>query len=114
MLYRVGAEDQITRPDLHLYFARGNLETLRRRLEKDRGRIKLSRKTLRQSMAKAYGWVAEEELLSDRGKPSAGYFFQSLRLDPTQKRVLLLSLFSLLPRRLFRLARSLKQRLGAG
>jgi glycosyltransferase involved in cell wall biosynthesis len=113
MLYRVGGEDQLSKPDLHLHIARGNLATLRRRLAKDRDRIKLPQKTVRHRMAKAYGWVAEEELLSDRGKSSIGYFCRSLLLNPRQKRTLLLALFSLLPRPLFRLARSAKQRLGS-
>lgn len=39
MLYRVEAEDQLTKPDLHLYIARGNLVALQGCLERDRERI---------------------------------------------------------------------------
>lgn len=114
MLYRVDAEDQLTKPDLHLYFARGNLVALKRRIEQDRDRIKLPQYIIRRQMAEAYGWVAEEELLSGNGNRAAGYFWKSLLLNPAQKRALTLFPFSLVPQPLFRLARSLKQRLSSG
>jgi glycosyltransferase involved in cell wall biosynthesis len=111
MLYRVDAEDQLTKPDLHLYIARGNLVALQRCLEQDGDRIKLPQHMIRRQMAEAYGWVAEEELLSGDRQRAAGYFWKSLLLNPAQKRVLTLFPFSLVPQPLFRLAWSLKQRL---
>jgi hypothetical protein len=111
MLYRVDAEDQMTNPALHLYNARGYLLALKRRLQQDRNRIKLPQHVIRRQMAEAYGWVAGGELLSGDGNRAAGYFLKSLLLNPAQKRVLTLLPFSLVPRLLFRLARSLKQQL---
>jgi hypothetical protein len=111
MLYRVDAEDQMTNPALHLYIARGYLLALKRRLDQDRNRIKLPQHVIRRQMAEAYGWVAEEALLAGDGNRAAGYFLKSLLLNPAQKRALTLLPFSLVPRRLFSLARRLKQRL---
>jgi glycosyltransferase involved in cell wall biosynthesis len=111
MLYRVDAEDQMTHPALHLYIARGYLLALQRRLEQDRHRIKLPSYVIRRQMAEAYGWVAETALLAGDGHRAAGYFLKSLLLNPAQKRALTLLPFSLVPRRLLRLARRLKQRL---
>ena len=65
---------------------------------------------IRRQIAEAYGWVAEEELLSGDRRRAAGYFCKSLLLNPVQKRVLMLLPFSLGPQRLFRVAWSLKQR----
>jgi glycosyltransferase involved in cell wall biosynthesis len=109
MLYRVDAEDQMTNPALHLYLARGYLVALQRRLKQDRDRLKLPQHVIRRQMAEAYAWVAEAELRSGDGNWMAGYFLKSLLLNPTQKRVFMLLLFSLGPRWLFRLARLLKQ-----
>jgi Glycosyl transferase family 2 len=111
MLYRVEAEDQMTHPALHGCLARGYLIALQRRLEQDRSRITLPLQVIRRQMAEAYGWVAEEALLAGDGHWAAGYFLKSLLLNPAQKRALTLLPCSLVPQRLFRLARRLKQRL---
>jgi hypothetical protein len=111
MLYRVDAEDQMTHPALHGYIARGYLLALQRRLAQDRNRLTLPPDVIRRQMAEAYGWVAETTLLAGDGHRAAGYFLKSLLLNPAQKRALTLLPFSLVPRRLLRLARRLKQRL---
>ena len=111
MLYRVEAEDQMTNPALHWAIARGYLLALQRRLKQDRSRITLPPQVIRRQMAEAYGWVAEEALRAGHGRRAAGDFLKSLLLNPAQKRALTLLPFSLVPPRLFRLARRLKQRL---
>lgn len=114
MLYRVNATDQLTKPGLHLYIARGNLIALKRRLENDRDRIRLPKHMIRHHLSEAYTWAAEEELLSDDGSRARaiGSFWRSLRLNPFQKRSLLLFLISLfVPRLLFAPMRFIKQKL---
>ena len=111
MLYRIGAEDQFTHPTRNLYQARGYLAYLLRRLAEDRDRLQLPDRVIRRTLAEAYAWVAEAELMSLRGSGAAGFFWKSLRLNPFQKRPLMLLPFSLVPRPLLRIARSLKQRL---
>src|SRR5262249_52289791 len=91
--------------------ARGYLAYLLRRLAEDRDRLQLPDRVVRRTLAEAYAWVAEAELMSLRGSGAAGYFWKSLRLNPFQKRPLMLLPFSLVPRPLLRMARSLKQRL---
>jgi glycosyltransferase involved in cell wall biosynthesis len=112
MLYRVGAEDQYTYRQSRTVpaSAYGFLLAIQRRLAEDRRGLKLSDRTIRRTLAEAHAWIAEEELLCDDGRGSAGHFWKSLRLNPFQTRALVLFPFSLIPRPLFRLARSLKQR----
>ena len=94
MLYRVEAEDQLTKPELQVYIAHGNLVALQRRLEQDRDCIKLPPQIIRRQLAEAYAWIAEEELLSGDGQRAAGYFWKSLLLNPARKRMLTLFLFT--------------------
>lgn len=98
MFYRVEAADQLTKPDLHLYIARGNLEALKRRLREDRLRIELSRATVRGHMADAHAWLAEEELLSPKGRRLSAIrsFVLTLLVKPRQPRMLQMLLASLL------------------
>lgn len=116
MLYRVDAEDQLTKPSLHRYIAHGNLVALRRCLEKDRDRIELPSHRIYRHLAGAYAWVGAQELLSHDGSRATAIacFWSSLRHNPFQQRTLLLFLVSLsISRRLFTLARSIKQRFNA-
>lgn len=116
MLYRVDAEDQLTKPDLHLYIARGNLVALRRCLENDQHRVGLPRHMLRRRLSGAYAWLAEQELLSPHGNRTTAInsFWNSLRHNPFQQRALLLFLVSLtIPKWLLASLRSIKQRLKA-
>ncbi len=112
MDYRVDAADQLTKPDLHLYIARGNLEALKQALRKNGHRIKLPKPMIRRHMAEAYSWVGEEELLSENGKWSAGFFTRSLVLNPLQKRTLSLFPFSFLPRPIIKFIRNSHSKLG--
>ena len=114
MLYRVGGEDQLTGGPsrrLESATARGYLVAIQRQLERNRDRIDLPDSVIRRTMAEAYAWIAEDELMSPDGDRAAGYFWKSLRLRPFQKRALMLFPFSLIPRPMFRWARSIKQRL---
>jgi hypothetical protein len=98
MLYRVEASDQLTKPDLHLYIARGNLEALQRRLREDRQRFQLPAAVMKNQLADAHAWLAEEELLSPRGHRLAAIrsFCCTLWAKSRQKRMALLFAASLL------------------
>jgi glycosyltransferase involved in cell wall biosynthesis len=111
-LYRVNAGDQLSRPDLLVYVARGNLIALKSYLARERDRIKLPPRVIRRQMADAYAWLAEEELRCGADNGTAGHVWKSLCLNPLKARVLALLVLSLIPRFLFNLARSLNRRLG--
>lgn len=107
MNYRIGATDQITHMGSHEYLARGHLAALNRTLERDRKRIELPDSEIRKSLAEANAWVAETLFHSGKSG-AAGYFWNSLRCQPLQKRALMLFPLSLLPRPVTRGLRNLK------
>jgi hypothetical protein len=112
----VDAEDQLTKPDLHLYIARGNLVAFRRCLESDQRRVRLPESMLRRRLSGAYAWLAEQELLCPHGNRAMAIasFWKSLRHNPFQKRALSLFLVSLtIPKWLLASLRSIKQRLNS-
>jgi GT2 family glycosyltransferase len=109
ILYRVGAEDQYTKPDNILLVAHGYLQALLRSLKADGSKLQLSDDEKRKCLADAYAWIGEQELKSSRGRFSAGYFFKSLRIKPLQPRVLFLLPFSLVPKPILSLAQLLKR-----
>ena len=114
MRYRVEAADQLTKPDLHLYIARGNLAALQRRLDEDGSRIALPPAAMREHLADAHAWLAEEELFSSRGRRGVAIrsFLKTLSIKPRQRRMYTLLLASmLLPSPLITAARRVKQRL---
>ncbi|MEI8354886.1 MAG: glycosyltransferase family 2 protein [Deltaproteobacteria bacterium] len=88
MLYRVDAEDQLTKPHLLLPIARGNLLALQRRFQEFMDGVKLPHQTIRHHMADAHEWVAVEELKSDHGSRTKAFrhLCSSLALNPYKKR----------------------------
>jgi glycosyltransferase involved in cell wall biosynthesis len=114
MLYRVDADDQLTKPHLVLYIARGNLIALQRRFQHDLKRIKLPLSIMRRHLAEAHHWVADEELVAEAGtrKKAVSHFWKGLRLDPFQRKSFARFLFRLVvPKSVFALAQSTKRRL---
>lgn len=117
MRYRVEASDQLTKPDLHLYIARGNLAALQRRLQEDGPQIALPPSVMQEHLADAHAWLAEEELFSSHGRRSVAIqsFLKTLTIKPRQRRMFMLLIASLLlPPALITVARRLKQRLNQG
>jgi hypothetical protein len=110
MLYRVGDADQVTTAASRRH-ARGYLRTILDRLAHDSDCIQLPRKIIRRTLAEAYAWVAEEELIAGNGLSAARCYSKSLSLNFFQKRAMLMLPFCLLPDSLRQLARSVKQRL---
>lgn len=89
ILYRVDAMDQLTKPNLLLYVARGNLLALKRRLKKDRPLLKLDSKILKNQLSEAYNWVANEEVKSSRGRwiNALRSFLYSFALNPWKLKI---------------------------
>jgi glycosyltransferase involved in cell wall biosynthesis len=110
MLYRVDAEDQLTKPALHLDMARGNLIVLQRYLRQELPRIDLSSRQARQLAGSAHAWVAEEMLAAKHMWPSAvWHLLRSVYMNPRDKRaVWLLALSLAFPGPLFGFARKVK------
>lgn len=95
--YRVGAPDQLTRPELLVDQARNSLRTLYPIVEKHRDRIKLSDKELRHVFAERYRWLGQAELDREAFGAARSAFFKSLCRQPGQPRVAALFLATLIP-----------------
>lgn len=88
MLYRVDAADQLTKPHLILYIARGNLIALQRKFRDCLGHANLPHERMKLHLADAHEWVALEELKSQGGCrfKALRHFLSSIRLSPFKKR----------------------------
>ena len=114
MIYRIGAEDQITAPHHDVHFARSNLLTVQRWLSRGGERISLSAAALRGRMARAYGWVGMAELETGNTGAARRHLWKSLQHQILQPRVGLFFVLSLFPAvvftRLRQIRRSLRSR----
>jgi GT2 family glycosyltransferase len=111
MLYRVGAEDQLTAPHLGVHIARSNLKTVLRWLERGGARIRLPSHAVPDRLAQAYRWVGESEMHFGEWNRARPHLWRSLQHRPAQQKALLLLLFSMMPVAVFRAALQLKRRL---
>jgi glycosyltransferase involved in cell wall biosynthesis len=111
LLYRIGAADQLTAPQLGIYRARNNLTTVLRWLERGGDRIRLPQPILQQRLAEAYRWVGGTELeYGDRGVARKN-LWKSLRYSATHRRTMLLLLLTFLPSATLRTMRQVKRSL---
>ena len=108
LLYRVGASDQLTAPELAIFRAKNNLTTVLRWIDRGAGRIRLPGRMLRWRLAHAYGWVGEVELYHGDRSRARAHLWRSARYLPTDRKTLMLLGFSLLPPAAFRGARAVK------
>jgi GT2 family glycosyltransferase len=109
LLYRVGAADQLTAPELGIHRARNNLTTVLRWLERGGTRIQLPPQTVRDRLAQAFRWVGEAELeYGDRGRAREN-LWRALRYAPGHRRTAMLLFFACLPRVALRAARGAKR-----
>lgn len=113
MLYRVGAEDQLTAPHLGVHTARSNLKTVLRWLERGGARVRLPRHAILDRLAQAYRWVGEAEMHFGQWNRARPHLWRSLTHRPAQQKALMLLVFSMLPITVFRAALQLKRRLRA-
>jgi glycosyltransferase involved in cell wall biosynthesis len=95
ILYRIGADDQLTAPEKMLKMAHNNLRTVRARVA-DRIRIALPPATMQRRMAWSLEWVGNEEFEAGRRGAAARHLASSLRTLPgVDRRLLLLALCAL-------------------
>jgi GT2 family glycosyltransferase len=107
--YRIGAADQITAPHYDIHFARSNLRTVERWLERGGTRVTLSAAALAGRMAHAHGWVGMAEMDEGNMGVARRHLWASLRHRVQQPRVLLYLLLSLFPAQVFSGARQLRR-----
>lgn len=88
--YRVGNEDQLTRPEYSIHIARNYLNTILPVIQRYRERISLSKSTLRLTLARAHAWISEESFHSMDLKEARSHAFQSLRRQPSRYRMWLI------------------------
>jgi len=111
MLYRVGAEDQLTAPHLGVHTARSNLKTVLRWLERGGARVRLPRRAVPDRLAQAYRWVGESEMHFGEWNRARPHLWRSLMHRPAQQKALILLVFSMMPVAVFRAALQVKRRL---
>jgi glycosyltransferase involved in cell wall biosynthesis len=97
LLYRVGASDQLTAPDLAMFRARNNLTTVRRWVARGAERIRLPRSRVRWRLAHAYGWVGELELFYGDRAEARTHLWRGVRYRPMDRKLLMLLTFAVLP-----------------
>ncbi len=85
ILYRVEATDQLTKPNLLLYVARGNLLALKQKLKDKTAIIDATSKEIRFQLSNAYNWVANEEIKSSDGEYINALisYLKSFLINPT-------------------------------
>ncbi len=81
ILYRIGADDQLTAPEKMLKMAHNNLRTVRARMA-DRQRITLPQATIRRRVAWSLEWVGNMEFEAGRRGAAARHLASSLKTRP--------------------------------
>jgi glycosyltransferase involved in cell wall biosynthesis len=97
IVYRIGAEDQLTAPSYSVHIARNDLRTVRRWLRAVPEKNRLGAKQVRKRLAHSHGWVGEEELRLGNNVQAAKHLLFSFLRDPLRPRKVILLVFSLLP-----------------
>jgi glycosyltransferase involved in cell wall biosynthesis len=111
ILYRVGAEDQLTRQDKLVDIARNNLRTVRARLADRCGSTTLSRSVIRRRVAQSFEWAGNMEFdAGDRGA-SAKHLAASIWTQPALDRRVLVLAACALPDPMVRLLKGVKRRI---
>jgi GT2 family glycosyltransferase len=87
ILYRIGADDQLSAPRFMLYIARNNLATVRKWLAKGKGRITLPVAAIRHHLAECYDWLGSEKYVAGDYWGGRVSHLQSLWHRPWQPRL---------------------------
>lgn len=109
--YRIGAADQLTRPELYAEQARNCLTSIQPMIKNRRDQIKLSNSELRKLLASKYRWLGTSEFESRRWKPARAALAKSLFKFPLQPRVFALMLLTLAPEGIVDAMRSVARKL---
>ena len=95
--YRIGNEDQLTRPEYNIHIARNYLNTILPVIQRDRARISLPDSVLQLTLARAHAWISEVSFRGMDLKEARSHAFQSLRRQPSQYRMWLIFAACFLP-----------------
>lgn len=110
VLYRKGAEDQLTAKAYELLIAQNALRTIEAALEKDRARINLPEHVILNKIASLHAWIGREMLDKNDNSGARKHFLSSLRLRPKQPKIWgLLGLAALPPSVADNLRRSVRE-----
>lgn len=112
--YRVGAADQLTRPELSVHLAQNFLDTILPIITHERGSIDLPDGVIDEVLADAYAWLGEKQLDCGDTRSAGRHLFRSLRHRYWQPRIAALAMISLLPPRVSESCRSLYRHLKGG
>ncbi|HQR25085.1 MAG TPA: glycosyltransferase [Steroidobacteraceae bacterium] len=94
--YRLGAADQLTRPDLNTHMAKNFLRTIEPMIASEREHIRLSSRALEGVRASANAWVGESLLDDGDAEAARPYLWRSLHHRMAQPRTLALFALSTL------------------
>jgi len=111
ILYRVGAEDQLTQPQYMIHIARNNLATVRRWTKPGSRQISLPADVLNRRIAGAYAWLGSCERELGQTGAAFKHLGLSFLMEPSMGTLRELAV-NCLPQRAQELARSAKRRLG--
>lgn len=104
VLYRVGAEDQLTSPRYGVDMARNNLETVYRWMASGANRIDLDECLLAERLAESHAWLGEKEFLAGQVSSARRHLRESLSIAPWTGRRLAMYMSTFMPRTWFEVA----------
>ncbi len=107
ILYRVGAGDQLTRPELQVTIARNNLTTVMRYINHERAGAMLPPADVRERLARSMGWLGEASMETGNLPDARHYLWTSLHHKPALRVAMLLAM-SWLPPAIVAKARRIK------
>lgn len=95
--YRVGAADQLTSPQFHIFMAYNTLRTVSKALAETGGKIALPRHVIRQRMSSVYFWIGQNEINQHNWRSARHAFARSLVWWPFNPMALIFFAASFLP-----------------
>lgn len=95
--YRVGAADQLTNSQFHIFMAYNTLRTVSKALAETGGKIALPRHVIHQRMSAVYFWIGQDETNQHNRRRARHAFARSLVWWPFNLRALIFFAVSFLP-----------------
>ncbi len=111
VLYRYGSDDQLTAKRYMLNTARNNLATVRKWLDRGKGRITLSRTQIRNHLAECHDWLGNEKLAAGDSWGGRQELLRSLRFVPWKSCSWIRLGYSFVPDRLKNVLRWIRRKL---